>query len=474
MSYQPYVTTGGNNKNNNNNNNKHKNNQQRPQQRQPQSNSCATNSAGAYAPATAGGYGGTAGVNSCASSRPAATTPSSTSDGNSYGTSYGASAPRTATTTTTSQAMPDFSRALDLPPPTAPPAAPTAPSYGTSSVNSSRTPTYASATPVYGNAIPTNQSSTSSGGYTPAVAIPVTNTGGGGGSGSAGYYGDSKLGVGHVTSSALNSSTYTGGPTGGLISESNPTICHRVDYEIKGHEMQILEIELDPSETVIAQVGVMLYLDEGIDFKTEFVDGSTPKEGFFKKLLNAGGRLLMGESLFISHFTNMGQRKARAAFAAPFPGTIIPLNLANLNGKVIVQKGGFLCAAKGTKISIHFNKNIGSGMFGGEGFILQKLEGDGMAFVHAGGTVIKRELRGEKLRIDTGCVVGFTEGINCDIQFAPGLKFGGKFGGEGLFLATLQGTGTIWMQSLPFSRLAGQIIQSTPLIGGSQARIGLD
>lgn len=229
--------------------------------------------------------------------------------------------------------------------------------------------------------------------------------------------------------------------------------------------MQIVEIELDPSETVIAEAGAMMYLDDGIDFKTKFGDGSTPKEGFFKKLLKAGGRLLMGESLFITHFSNEGHAKARVAFAAPFPGTILPINLQNLNGKIICQKDAFLCAAKGTKLSVHLHKKLGSGLFGGEGFILQKLEGDGMAFIHAGGMVIKRELRGEKLRIDTGCVVAYTDGINFDIQFVPGLK-SMFFGGEGLFLATLQGTGTVWMQSLPFSRFADRVIQYAPSAGG--------
>jgi uncharacterized protein (TIGR00266 family) len=229
--------------------------------------------------------------------------------------------------------------------------------------------------------------------------------------------------------------------------------------------MQIVEIELDPQETVIAEAGAMMYLEDGIDFKTKFGDGSTPKEGFFKKLLQAGGRLLMGESLFITHFTNIGHTKARAAFAAPYPGCIMPMNLQALGGSLICQKDGFLCAAKGTQLTVHFNKKIGSGLLGGEGFVLQKLSGDGLAFIHAGGTVIRRELRGEKLRIDTGCVVAFTEGINFDIEFVPGLK-SMFFGGEGLNFAVLQGSGTVWMQSLPFSRLADRIIQNAPSIGG--------
>jgi uncharacterized protein (TIGR00266 family) len=268
-------------------------------------------------------------------------------------------------------------------------------------------------------------------------------------------------------SSALNSSVYSGGPTNGLVSEGTPSKCHKVDYEIKGHDMQLVEVELDPSETIIAEAGAMMFLDDGIDFKTKFGDGSTPKEGFFKKLFAAGGRLLTGESLFLTHFTNTGHAKARVAFAAPYPGTIIPINLANIEGKLICQKDAFLCAAKGTKLSIHFNKKIGSGLFGGEGFILQKLEGDGMAFVHAGGTVIKRELRGDRVRLDTGCLVAFTAGISYDITLVPGLK-SIIFGGEGLFLATLKGHGTVWMQSLPFSRMCDRIIQSAPSIGGSR------
>ena len=265
--------------------------------------------------------------------------------------------------------------------------------------------------------------------------------------------------------SAMNSSTYQGGPTGGLVSEGNPTQCHKVDYEIKGHDMQLVEIELDPTEAVIAEAGAMMFLDDGIDFKAKLGDGSEPKQTFWKKLLSAGGRLLTGESLFITHFTNTGQAKARVAFGAPYPGTIIPINMANIEGKLICQKDAFLCAALGTKLSIHFNRRLGSGFFGGEGFILEKLQGDGMAFIHAGGTVIKRELRGDRIRLDTGCLVAFTDGINYDIQMVPGLK-SILFSGEGLFLATLQGHGTVWIQSLPFSRMADRIIQSAPSAGG--------
>jgi uncharacterized protein (TIGR00266 family) len=231
--------------------------------------------------------------------------------------------------------------------------------------------------------------------------------------------------------------------------------------------MQLVEIELDPSETVIAEAGAMMYLDDGIDFKTKFGDGSEPKKGFFQQLMSAGGRLMTGESLFITHFTNRGQRKARVAFAAPYPGSIVPLNMQNYGNSIICQKDAFLCAAHGTSLKLHFNKRLGSGLFGGEGFILQKLRGDGMAFIHAGGTIIKRELRGERLRLDTGCLVAFTEGIQFDIQLVKGLK-SMFFGGEGMFLAILQGTGTVWLQSLPFSRMCDRIVQHAPSIGGGR------
>ena len=266
--------------------------------------------------------------------------------------------------------------------------------------------------------------------------------------------------------SSINSSTYSGGPTNGLVSEGSPTHCHKVDYEIKGHDMQLVEIELDPTECVIAEASAMMYIEgDDISFKVKFGDGSNPSQGFFSKLMSAGGRLMTGESLFLTHFKNKGSRKARVAFAAPYPGTILPINLGNIGGKLICQKDAFLCAAFGTKLSVHFNKKLGSGLFGGEGFILQKLKGDGMAFVHAGGTCIRKELRGERIRLDTGCLVAYTDGISCDIQLAPGLKTM-FFGGEGIFLATLQGHGTVWIQSLPFSRMADRIIQHAPSAGG--------
>ncbi len=227
---------------------------------------------------------------------------------------------------------------------------------------------------------------------------------------------------------------------------------HELDYQIKGHDIQLVEIELDPNETVIAEAGTMMYMEEGINFTTKMGDGSNPSEGFMGKLLKAGARVLTGESLFLTHFTNEGFGKKHVAFAAPYPGTIVPLDLKTLGGKVIVQRDAFLCAALGTKVSVTLNKRFGSGIFGGEGFILQTLEGDGLACVHAGGTVIERTLNNETLRIDTGCIVGFETQIDYNIEKAGGLK-SMAFGGEGIFLATLRGTGKVWLQSMPISKL---------------------
>ena len=227
---------------------------------------------------------------------------------------------------------------------------------------------------------------------------------------------------------------------------------HEIDYKIFGDDIQLVEVELDPNETVIAEAGAMTYMEDGISFETKMGDGSQPDQGFLGKLMSAGSRLITGESIFMTHFTHRGVGKSRVAFAAPYPGTIIPMDLAKLGGDLIVQKDGFLCAALGTNISMHFNKRIGSGLVGGEGFILQRLRGDGMAFVHAGGTVIEKELKNEKLRIDTGCVVAFEPGIEFSVEASGGLK-SMIFGGEGLFLATLQGTGKVWLQSMPIRKL---------------------
>jgi uncharacterized protein (AIM24 family) len=210
----------------------------------------------------------------------------------------------------------------------------------------------------------------------------------------------------------------------------------------------------------------MSYMDDHIDFVAKMGDGSDPEQGVMSKLFSAAKRSFTGESLFTTHFTNTGSGKRRVAFGAPYPGQIIPLDMSQIGGRFICQKDAFLCAALGTRISITFNRKLGAGFFGGEGFILQTIEGDGMAFVHAGGTLIKKELRGETIKVDTGCVVGFSEGINYDIQKAGNLK-SMLFGGEGLFLATLQGHGTVYLQSLPFSRLADRIIQAAPSGGSS-------
>ncbi len=236
--------------------------------------------------------------------------------------------------------------------------------------------------------------------------------------------------------------------------------CHEVDYELFGDDMQIVEVELDPRETVIAEAGAMNYMEDGITYEAKMGDGSSPNEGIMGKLLNVGKRVLTGESIFMTHFTNSGMGKKRVAFAAPYPGKIIPVNMNEVNGDIICQKDAFLCAALGTEVSIAFNKKLGAGFFGGEGFILQRLKGDGMVFVHAGGTVIKKELNNERIYVDTGCIVGFTGRIDYDIQRAGNLK-SMFFGGEGLFLATLSGTGTVYLQSLPFSRMADRILSAS-------------
>lgn len=242
---------------------------------------------------------------------------------------------------------------------------------------------------------------------------------------------------------------------------------HELDYEIIGDDMQIVEVELDPGETVIAEAGGMNYMEEDIHFETRMGDGSQPGGGFMSALKNIGKRVLTGESLFMTHFTHRGSTgKRRVAFAAPYPGKIIPMRLSELGGEILCEKDAFLCAALGTEVGIAFNRKLGTGFFGGEGFILQRLRGDGLAFVHAGGTIVKKELKGETLRVDTGCLVAMTSGINYDIQRAGNLK-SMVFGGEGLFLATLSGHGTVWLQSLPFSRLADRIIANAPSSGGS-------
>ena len=243
--------------------------------------------------------------------------------------------------------------------------------------------------------------------------------------------------------------------------------CHEVDYEIIGSSMPLLEVELDPGETVVAEAGMMNYMQDGIGYETRMGDGSDPDQGFMSKLFSAGKRMLTGESLFMTHFSNQGEGKRRVAFAAPYPGDIMPVNMAEIGERLYCQKDAFLCAALGTRLSVAFSQKLGAGFFGGEGFILQKLEGDGMAFIQAGGTVVRKELNNETLRVDTGCLVAFSEGISYDIELTKGMK-SMLLGGEGLWLATLSGTGSVWVQSLPFSRLADRIIAAAPQIGGQQ------
>ncbi|WP_407429912.1 TIGR00266 family protein [Arcticibacter sp.] len=234
---------------------------------------------------------------------------------------------------------------------------------------------------------------------------------------------------------------------------------HEIDYHIYGEEMQYVEVELDPNETAVAEPGAFMMMDDGIQMQTIFGDGSQQSGGLMGKLFSAGKRLLTGESLFMTAFTNTAYGKKRVSFASPYPGKIIPLDLYQLGGRIICQKDAFLCAAKGVSVGIEFQRKLGTGLFGGEGFIMQKIEGDGMAFMHAGGHVLERNLQpGELLKVDTGCLVGFTSGVNYDIQFVGGIK-NTIFGGEGVFFATLRGPGKVWIQTIPISRLAGRIMQ---------------
>ncbi len=243
--------------------------------------------------------------------------------------------------------------------------------------------------------------------------------------------------------------------------------CHKVDYEILGDDIQIVEVELDPGETVIAEAGAMNYMEDGITFEARMGDGSRADEGIMGKLLNVGKRVLTGESIFLTHFTNNGEGKKRVAFAAPYPGKILPVDMSQVGGELMCQKDAFLAAALGTEIGIAFTRRLGTGFFGGEGFILQRLRGDGMAFIHAGGTLVRKKLNNNIIRVDTGCLVGFTKGIDYSIERAGSLK-SMFFGGEGLFLATLSGTGMVLLQSLPFSRMADRILEHAPSAGGSR------
>jgi uncharacterized protein (TIGR00266 family) len=236
---------------------------------------------------------------------------------------------------------------------------------------------------------------------------------------------------------------------------------HQIDYVIHGDDMQAVEITLDPQETVVAEAGAMNWMEDDISFEAKMGDGSQASQGFFGKLVEAGRRALSGESVFMTHFTNQGSVPRKVAFAAPYPGKIVAADLAELGGSLICQRQAFLCAAKGTQISVTFTKRLSAGFFGGEGFILQELRGDGLAFLHAGGAVVRKTLQNETLRIDTGCIAAFSGDIDYSVERAGGLK-SMFFGGEGLFLATLRGTGTVYLQTLPFSRLADRILQLVP------------
>ncbi len=243
---------------------------------------------------------------------------------------------------------------------------------------------------------------------------------------------------------------------------------HEIDFKLYGDDMQFVEIELDPRETVVAEAGAMMMMDNSISMETIFGDGSGNQKGFLGKLGGAAKRVITGESLFMTAFTNEGMGKEKVAFASPYPGKIIPVDLRNYSGKLICQKDAFLCAAKGVTIGIDFKRKLGTGFFGGEGFILQKLEGDGMAFIHAGGTIVRKQLLpGQKLRVDTGCLVAMTKDIKYDIEYVKGVK-NALFGGEGIFFASLVGPGEVWIQSLPFSRLASKVFAAAPQVPGSR------
>jgi len=240
---------------------------------------------------------------------------------------------------------------------------------------------------------------------------------------------------------------------------------HEVDFKIFGDDMQFVEVELDPMEAAVAEAGGMMYMEDGIEMETIFGDGSQQTSGFLGSLMGAGKRVLVGESLFMTVFQNRGVGKKRVAFGAPYPGKIIPIRLASIGGELLAQKDAFLCAAKGVSLGIAFTKRFGAGLFGGEGFILERLQGDGLSFIHAGGAIDERELApGEVIRVDTGCIVAFQPSVDYDIQFVGKIRTA-FFGGEGLFFATLRGPGHIWLQSLPLSRLAGRITAASPQTG---------
>ncbi len=275
----------------------------------------------------------------------------------------------------------------------------------------------------------------------------------------------------HAASPGYAPAGHSPGHTAGHTMGRANRRCHELDFQIVGDDLQMVIIELDPGETVIAEAGAMTYMEEGIQFETKMGDGSEPDKGFLGKMMSAGKRAITGESIFMTHFTHRGAGKSHVAFAAPYPGKIIPIDLSTIPGNdLICQKDAFLCAAFGTSVTMALNKKIGVGLFGGEGFIMQKIVGDGLACIHAGGTIIERELRGETLRVDTGCLVAFEPHIEYNIEKAGNLK-SMFFGGEGLFLATLRGTGRVWLQSLPMRRLAQRIVGNAGSSGKGEGSI---
>tara|TARA_R110002049_G_scaffold4601_4_gene31834 strand:- start:58466 stop:59578 length:1113 start_codon:yes stop_codon:yes gene_type:complete len=283
-----------------------------------------------------------------------------------------------------------------------------------------------------------------------------------GGSGNSTLDGDDEFMAGNVE---IQSAPVT--LSGGQSNDGRSRLADEIDYEIFGHEAQYVEITLDPGEQTIAEAGALMYMTDGVQMETVFGDPSQQDKGLLGKALSAGKRVMTGESLFMTTFTNHGRGQAKVAFGSPYPGRMIPMHLDQLGGELICQKDAFLCGARGIVVDIAFQKKIGAGLFGGEGFIMQRLKGDGIAVVHAGGTMMYQELAvGERLRVDTGCLMAMGPSVNYDIQFVGGMK-NAFFGGEGLFLATLTGPGPVWLQSLPFSRLAGRVASAMPGVGGS-------
>lgn len=296
----------------------------------------------------------------------------------------------------------------------------------------------------------------------PVTPRPMSSAGGSGALGNTTTDGDNEFAAGQNEIATAEVTM-----RGGQSNDGRARSADEIDYEIFGHEAQYVEITLDPGEQTIAEAGALMYMTAGVEMNTVFGDPSEQDKGFLGKAMSAGKRVLTGESLFMTTFTNMGGARAKVAFGSPYPGRMIPMHLDQLGGEIICQKDAFLCGARGIKVDIAFQKKIGAGLFGGEGFIMQRLKGDGIAIVHAGGTMMYRELAaGDQIRVDTGCIMALGPTVNYDIQFVGGMK-NAFFGGEGLFLATVTGPGPVWLQSLPFSRLAGRVASAIPGVGGS-------